>query len=952
MKKFLKIFGIFIVLLIASIFLIPIIFKDDLIKLAKDTANDNLNAKVEFGDFDLSLISNFPNFSFNIKDVQVDNVGDFEGTTLAKIKELNLVIDLQSVLGGDEIKVRKIQIIEPEMTVRVLNDGRANYDIAKASDDTDKTSKEEEELSKDNGEFQLTLKLFSIEKANIIFDDHQSDMYASLKNYNFNLKGDFSENITDIDVHTFCDAIDYKMEGIKYMKRTKLDFKSVLGADLDKMKFDIKTNTLQLNELILNLKGWVEIIEDRYAMDINLASNETSFKSILSMLPAIYLKDFEDIQTSGDFGIKLDAKGTYKEVGEEIFLPMFKLDFYVKNAMFNYPDLPNKVENINIKLKVGSKGGDLDNTVVNLEKFDMKFAGNSFHMKLITSNPMSDPNIDMELKADLDLGKMKHIIEMEEGDALTGIIKTDMKMKGKVSTLEKEDYENFEALGNLFIKDLLYTSTELPYDVKIQNADLEFNPKILDLKKMDCQIGKGDYHLNGQLQNFIPYALTDHAELTGNVNYVSNYIDLDEFMNEDSADLAYAAAVEAGEIIEDPEYVTPLPENMNLKLNAKINKMNFEGIEVLASSGPMNLKDEKLTYDLNSKVFEGDIHIKGYYETTDSFFPTAEYKMQMEKVDVTRTIQNLNTYKMMMPMFESATGKIDLDFFISTTLDYEYNPLFHSMNGKGYMNTINVAIEDYPLFAKAAKLSKNEDLEHIFIKDTKIQFEINDGTVEFKPFNFKVGKEKKTNVRMYGWNKFDNTMKWTAEVQMTLGQIAQANPKMGKVINGSGLPKSDLFIVPLIIEGQTTRPSIKFDWSVVLDQIKAKAGSVIQDKIINEVKEKVQAKKEEVTDKAKKEAREKADKILADAQKQANRVKSEAKKLAAKTRKEGKNSAQKLMNEAGNNPVKKKLAEKSGKVLITKANKKADDIERTANNKADKIMQDARKKADKMIQDK
>ena len=62
MKKFLKWTGISLLLLIVLLIALPFMFKGKLIQLAKDEANKNLNAKVDFGEFDLSIFSSFPDF--------------------------------------------------------------------------------------------------------------------------------------------------------------------------------------------------------------------------------------------------------------------------------------------------------------------------------------------------------------------------------------------------------------------------------------------------------------------------------------------------------------------------------------------------------------------------------------------------------------------------------------------------------------------------------------------------------------------------------------------------------------------------------------------------------------------------------------------------------------------------------------------------------------------------
>ena len=57
MKKILKITGITLLVLIVALIALPFLFKDKLVKMAKEEANKNLNAKVDFGNFDLSIIS-------------------------------------------------------------------------------------------------------------------------------------------------------------------------------------------------------------------------------------------------------------------------------------------------------------------------------------------------------------------------------------------------------------------------------------------------------------------------------------------------------------------------------------------------------------------------------------------------------------------------------------------------------------------------------------------------------------------------------------------------------------------------------------------------------------------------------------------------------------------------------------------------------------------------------
>jgi uncharacterized protein involved in outer membrane biogenesis len=60
MKKFLIITVSVIVLLLGALIAAPFLFKDKIVALVKEQANENINAKVNFdNDIELSLIKNF-----------------------------------------------------------------------------------------------------------------------------------------------------------------------------------------------------------------------------------------------------------------------------------------------------------------------------------------------------------------------------------------------------------------------------------------------------------------------------------------------------------------------------------------------------------------------------------------------------------------------------------------------------------------------------------------------------------------------------------------------------------------------------------------------------------------------------------------------------------------------------------------------------------------------------
>lgn len=963
MKTFLKILAALIVLILASIIVLPIVFKDDIIAIVKEQTNENLNAKVDFGDFDLSLISSFPNFTFYIKDVKVDGVDRFEGITLAKFKELSLSIDLGKIIssGGADISIKKIALIEPTIHVVVLDSGFANYDIVKASDETEV---EEPEDTSATPPFKLALKSFKIENLNLIYDDQSSDIYAGIKNLNFDLIGDFTASTTDLTIATAIEAITVKMDGIKYLNKASFKFDAGIAANMDSSKFTFSENKLALNEIELGFEGWVQMIEEDIDMDIKFKTNKTDFRSVLSLVPAVYMTDFSGLETKGSFNIEGFAKGMYKTVGEDMLTPAFAIDMGINDAMFKYPDLPSSVDNINVKVDVKSIGGALDNLIVEVSKFHIELAGNPFDIGLTLKTPMSDPFIAALMTGTLDFGKLKEIIPLEKGDKLEGIIESNVSIMGNMSTIEQERYEDFKAEGSLILRDMNYASETLPYAVKIDKTALHFTPKEVKLEAFDCKIGNSDFHATGSLENFIPYALKDGEVLRGKLNYWSDLIDANEFLEEDSTitegDVEMAEGMDGME--EEPLSVIEIPKNIDFVMDSKIAKLLYDKTPITNIKGEMVVRDQKVVMkDVEMYMLKGKMIMGGSYETTNPAEPSFDFLMDIQHFDVNESAVNFNTIESMAPVAKHCVGSFSTDMTMKGKLDLELMPKMMTLTGGGSLLTDKVALEGHPTLKKVADAVGNPALRDVHLNHTKLNYVFKDGKVTVDPFDFIIGQD--IYVEAYGWNGFDSTLDWSIIFDMPMSQLKGFDQVVTDLMAQIKLAPGDRIKVPVRIHGRIDDPIIGLDKAKIKEELmtklKSKAKGALMDKfglegdnVKEAVKEKAKEEVKEKVDNAKAEAYEKAkaegDKLIAEANKQADQVRAEGKKAATAIRSEADKQAQQLLNEA-KNPLAKKAAQVAGDKLKQEADTKAKQTESTANKKADGIVNTAKQKAQALL---
>lgn len=944
-KKIFIVFGVLIVLLLTSIVVLPIIFKDDIVQAVKDAANDNLNAQVDFGDFDVSLLSSFPKFSFNISDVSVIGIDSFAGDTLVAIGSLELTLDVMAAINGN-YNIKTFAVDGLTANAIVLEDGMANWDIAKASMDTVEVVEEEiEEAPADStaGPFSLELQRLSITNTNIVYDDRAGDMFAEIKNLNFEMSGDLGEKLTLIETATSIDALTFIMEGIPYMKEAEIGIDIDLDADLEGMKFTFKENEFRLNELVLGWDGWVAMPTDDISMDVSFGTEQTEFKTILSLVPAVYSAEFAGLKTAGEFAIKGFAKGTMTETS----IPEFGLDITVDNAMFQYPDLPSSVDGINIAINIANPGGTEDATIIDVSKFHVELAGNPMDIHLVLRTPISDPYIDCGFEGKIDLTKLKDVVPLEEGEDMSGLITTDIAIKGNLSTIEDERYEEFHAVGSLNVDNLKYSSVDLPQGVLIEKTTLLFSPQYVDLAAFDCKLGKSDFHATGKIENFIGFALTDSVTLAGSYLLTSNNLDLDEFMTEEEDAEGESSEEETTEEVaaEDsvPLEIIEVPKNIDFKLASSFAKISYDGLEMTNVKGDLIVKNQTVFMaDIFMNMLKGSMVMNGSYSTLTPGAPAVDFLMDIKNWDIPTTFNTFNTMEKMAPIGKSATGMFSTGMKFMATLDENMEPLYESMNGGGNFVTDKVVIEGSATINKLADQLKNDKYKKLTITDMNVAYEFRDGRLWVEPFDINIGKSKAT---IHGSNGFDETLDYTMDMILPTSEFGGGAAVLGELTGmlnsatGANTTIGDEIKVQILITGTSSDPIVK------LGSINPLGGDkTVKEAVKEQITEKIEEVKEEVKEEIKKNVKEQADKIIAEGEKQAAAFRASTRTNCAAAKKQAYANAENLVKQA-KNPLQKAAA----KIAVIEAKKAADKAEvkciAKGDQQADKVLNAAKAKA-------
>lgn len=766
-KKTLKIAGITLGVILLLLLILPFAFQGKLAKLVKEEGNKMLNAQFDFRTLNISLLRNFPSASVSLEDFWLKGTGLFENDTLIQAGELTAAVNLFSFFGDGGYDISRIIVKDTRVHAIVLEDGRPNWDVMKPSPDAETP---EDETAQET--FRIKLQKLSVDNLSVVYDDRQGGVFADLSRLEADCSGDFGSDRTVVDLKMETPSLTCRTGGIPLLNKVSLEADMDVDADLAGGKFTLRENMLRLNAIQLNLDGWLAQTKQGMDMDLRLNTNEVGFKELLSLIPAIYAKDFQDLKTDGKVTLNAFARGSMEGNTK---VPQFEVNLDVKDAMFRYPSLPAGVEKINISALVRNAGGPLDATEISVAPFDFVLADNPFSLNATVKTPVSDPDFHLTARGKLDLGKVKEVYPLDDMQ-LNGLVQADLELGGRLSMVEKEQFEQMQAKGSLRLNQMKLVLKDMP-PVDIQQSVFTFSPRYLQLSETTVNIGKNDLTLDSRFENYLGYALKG-STLKGTLNVSSNHLNLNDFMSADTT--AAVAEVPTDTVAMG---VIRVPENIDFQMQASFRELLFDKMTLTDGKGTLLVRNG--TVDMRNLSFNtmgGSVTMNGAYAAPQNKQPELNAAFNMRNISFAQAYQDLGLVQQLAPIFAGLKGNFSGNLQIDTPLDATMSPVMSAVQGKGALSTKDLSLSGVKFIDQVADIVKKPSLKEIKVKDLNIDFEIKDGRVTTKPFDLKLGDY---NMNLSGSTGLDQTIDYTGKITMPADGIASKLGTADMTIGGT-----------------------------------------------------------------------------------------------------------------------------------------------------------------------
>jgi hypothetical protein len=406
-----------------------------------------------------------------------------------------------------------------------------------------------------------------------------------------------------------------------------------------------------------------------------------------------------------------------------------------------------------------------------------------------------------------------------------------------MESVEKEQYQNVRSSGTATIKNFSYSSPEIPNEVKMATASLQFNPGTVSLQNAVLTTGQTDLALSGSIQNLIGYLFTDQ-KLKGRFNATSNTFSVNDFMvkqvpSEEKEEAATEPVATAG------EDAIRIPSFLDAQLDFKANRVLYDNLVLQNTSGSLQIVDETASLrNVTASIFNGNINLNGSVSTREAV-PNFDMDLKLNSIDIARAFVDMELLQNLAPIAQALQGNLTTNIDLRGNLNEDLTPQMQTLAGNALAQILDARVNPgtTPLLAQLDQSLNFVDLNNLNLKDLKTRLTFNNGQVEVPPFDFNIKGIKGKASGSHGFNKDLNY-----EIALAVPAKYLGN-QIGATLSKLTAQQQDTMTValPVNVTGSFTSPRVNLDMQQAVnnltqriiasqtDQLKEKGKDILTD---------------------------------------------------------------------------------------------------------------------------
>lgn len=346
-------------------------------------------------------------------------------------------------------------------------------------------------------------------------------------------------------------------------------------------------------------------------------------------------------------------------------------------------------------------------------------------------------------------------IEIGETDAKmdsTILLLSELKLAGSVrlDSTKQNILKQYNPRFDVAVNNLLLYTPQMPENVRITEFDMSYSPAKMDIRTAKVKMGHSDFELYGVVENLEDW-LDDKAMLKGDMNFTSDYADVDQMMNMFSGMGSDADSLEQMRKEDTvPAEANPfiVPRNVNFTLHTHVKRSIAFGNDLSDVAGSLTVNDGRVVLDQMGFVCKAaTMQLTALYRSPRPGHLFAALDFHLLDIEIDELLDMIPAVDTLVPMLAAFDGSANFHLAGETYLDAYYHPKMTTLKGAAAIAGENLVVMDNKDIATIAKLMRFKSWKD---KDNKIKVDslsvemvtIDDGhgcEIEVLPFLLSVG---------------------------------------------------------------------------------------------------------------------------------------------------------------------------------------------------------------------
>jgi hypothetical protein len=772
-----------IVGLVATAIIAARILEPAIKKAVVEQINQQLSVPISVGEIEFSLIKKFPFASLEFQDV-VTAGSKLDGVTenLLEAKKVFLLFNIFDAFS-DDLKLKQINIESAKLNMYSRHDGRDNFSIFK-------------DKSNDTSHFNVQLEAVKLIDVNFHLVQLEGTREYKINTKELLLKGAFSNNNYDLKINGSIFSEQFDVNKINYLKGKELVVDASINIDSKKKSYTFKKSTIAIAENKFLVDGYFQNNPNSVYSNITIVGEESNFKSLLSLIPGVYLKKLDEYKYAGDVIFSLRILGE----SSETLIPTISINFSAANASISPKSSNYSLSNIRLKgtyiNRISTK-----NPVELLQINDLTamLENQKLSANLRVEN-FNNPYINLKLKSNINLEVLKSFYIPDTIETITGNLFVDANIQGNT-----KDKNSWVSYGSLVADNVNFKLKNKEIDFHDFNGKFELEAGNLSVSNFTGNIAGSDFKINGKFDNVYQFLLTRDAVIRGEASINSRNIDFNELLEDKSKTNTT-----------DTTYRLDFSPRIDLSITVNAGIISFRKFQAWQLKGKVELQDKVLKASkLSFKACEGTIVLDGRIDAnpTNNLIITCD--AQTNNINIQQLFADLGNFGQTILVDKNVKGNLNSSTQFSSVWTKSLNCDFDKVVAVSDLTINNGELNNFEPMKALSKYLKGSDLNSIKFSTLHNIINIKNQQIYFPTMQI---KSSVLDLTASGTHSFNNQIDYKLQLLLSdlIGNKIKKNNTEFGVIEDDGLGKMKIF---LSMRGLASNPKITYDKKAVEEKI-------------------------------------------------------------------------------------------------------------------------------------